>query len=1077
MTAEVTLKPTRVRRSDGKWVRADAELTRNPDGSVSPIAATLPIVFSGGGTGPAVRITKGDKELELTWKGPHALPAPALTGTHAIYSDVYPGIDLRLTADVEGFSEVLIVKTREAAKNAALEKLSFGTATKGLALKTDPISGAVSAVDSNGTLVFGGSTPTMWDSTGNRGKSNADKGKQRDSGKKSPVKQRAMRTEISPGELVVRPDLSLLSAPDTTYPVYVDPTFPGGRNHWTMLWQELENTSFWDRTCVMCDSTESDQGVVRAGFQDWDGVSTVRSLFEMDTRAVAGKQLLKATFSITQTWSGKACGGTAGATSLWWTGPINSGMTWKSSNGLNWIKKMDSNKEVRRFNGSDECTKGRVEWDAYEAVQAAMSTNAGSTTVGLMADNESDKYSWRRYQLDPVLSIEYNSQPNMPDNLNVASTPQEPGFGCATGSNRPYVRTLTPVLRGRVTDPDGDVLKEVWFAWQKLDPVTSAFSDVANTHLDNVPSNSIAQITATGLTGDGIYNFRMQDNDGRLVSPLTSQPYCEFGIDTVAPSPPSSVTSTSYPDDGSFHGGVGKTGDFHIAPPEAGADDVDHYVYALTPYTTPPTDGTRTVPAAADHSATVQINPLMGGLNDLRVWSVDKAGNTSPLTAPVTYRFRVDDPAGPVAAWTADEQAGATVLADQSGHGHDAAASSVTFGVPSRIMEGPVAARFNGASSYAVTTGPVVDTARSFTVAGWVRLSSTSSFQQAVSFGGVHQSSFCLYFDKNLNKWGFAARPADVPVNSGGPFVLSTSPVAINQWTHLAGIYDSAAGQMRFYVNGKLSGSVAYSSGWTAAGPVQIGRFFQDDAWSGYWNGDLDDLRVYDRIVDDEELANLAEATLAASWTFDEGSGDTAWDETGRHDATLAGGAAFTTSGHNQQNTGDPGSIHFDGVGAYAATTGPVVDTGRSFTVAGWVRLSSTSSFQQAVSFGGVHQSSFCLYFDKNLNKWGFAARPADVKVNTGGPSVLSTSPATTDEWVHLAGIYDSAAGQMRLYVNGQLNGSVAYSSGWTAAGPVQIGRFFQDDAWSGYWNGDLDNIRVYQGTLSPEEITALALF
>src|SRR5579859_5353982 len=153
-TFESTLKPTRVHRPDGSWVAADATLRRNADGTVSPVAATLPITFSGGGTTPIARIAKGSQELTLGSLAGLPLPVPALSGTTATYVDVLPGVDLTLTADVDGFAEVLVVKTRDAARNPRLRRLTFRTSAKGLSLKVDPSTGAVGAVDAKGALVF-----------------------------------------------------------------------------------------------------------------------------------------------------------------------------------------------------------------------------------------------------------------------------------------------------------------------------------------------------------------------------------------------------------------------------------------------------------------------------------------------------------------------------------------------------------------------------------------------------------------------------------------------------------------------------------------------------------------------------------------------------------------------------------------------------------------------------------------------------------------------------------------------------------------------------------------------------------
>src|SRR5262249_27138831 len=158
----------------------------------------------------------------------------------------------------------------------------------------------------------------------------------------------------------------LLTDPATQFPVQIDPTFPGGRQHWTMLWKENGGTSYWDRSCVNCNTDEANEGVVRVGYQAFSGTSLVRSLFQMDTSGVRGATISKATFSITQSWSGKACGGAAGSTSLWWTGAIDSSLTWDRANsiGFGWLQKMDSNAEVRRYNGSGGCAKSKVEFGA-----------------------------------------------------------------------------------------------------------------------------------------------------------------------------------------------------------------------------------------------------------------------------------------------------------------------------------------------------------------------------------------------------------------------------------------------------------------------------------------------------------------------------------------------------------------------------------------------------------------------------------------------------------------------------------------------------------------------------------------
>ncbi|MGW6449979.1 hypothetical protein [Lentzea sp. NPDC055074] len=121
-TEEQSAEPRFARQADGSWSRVDTTLRANGK-TVTPAAAVLPIEFSAGGTGPAAKLRDGDREVSITWPfGP--LPAPVLSGADATYREVLPGVDLKLTASSQGFSQLLVVKNREAARNPKLAKVT-----------------------------------------------------------------------------------------------------------------------------------------------------------------------------------------------------------------------------------------------------------------------------------------------------------------------------------------------------------------------------------------------------------------------------------------------------------------------------------------------------------------------------------------------------------------------------------------------------------------------------------------------------------------------------------------------------------------------------------------------------------------------------------------------------------------------------------------------------------------------------------------------------------------------------------------------------------------------------------------
>ena len=159
-TIEQYAYPQRVRRPDGMWADLDATLVANADGSYSPRASTMEIALSGGGSRALLTGRRAGTEFALSWPG--ALPTPTVRGAAATYAEVLPGVDLVVTAHETGFSEVLVVKSRLAAKNPKVRQFSFGSALSGLSWRTTD--GRLEAVDPAGKPVLEATAPRMWDS-------------------------------------------------------------------------------------------------------------------------------------------------------------------------------------------------------------------------------------------------------------------------------------------------------------------------------------------------------------------------------------------------------------------------------------------------------------------------------------------------------------------------------------------------------------------------------------------------------------------------------------------------------------------------------------------------------------------------------------------------------------------------------------------------------------------------------------------------------------------------------------------------------------------------------------------------
>ena len=96
---------------------------------------------------------------------------------------------------------------------------------------------------------------------------------------------------------------------------------------------------------------------------------------------------------------------------------------------------------------------------------------------------------------------------------------------------------------------------------------------------------------------------------------------------------------------------------------------------------------------------------------------------------------------------------------------------------------------------------------------------------------------------------------------TGNPDTTLSGTVAINtgQWVHLAATRNGTTGQMRIYVNGLLDGTATGSTGLLRANDrINIGGNTLD---ARYLVGDIDDVRIYSRVLSGTEISNLSNQT------------------------------------------------------------------------------------------------------------------------------------------------------------------------------------------------------------------------
>ena len=150
------------------------------------------------------------------------------------------------------------------------------------------------------------------------------------------------------------------------------------------------------------------------------------------------------------------------------------------------------------------------------------------------------------------------------------------------------------------------------------------------------------------------------------------------------------------------------------------------------------------------------------------------------------------------------------------------------------------------AASLHLTTG--------MTLEAWVNPTAVSSAWRDV----VYKGNDNYYLSATSSSGSKPAGGGQV----GGSYAeaYGTAALAANTWTHLAGVYDADTNQLRVYVNGELSGVGTHATPWHAAAGLQIGRSRSGTSLVGFWPGEIDDVRVYQGVVDDATISEWAAA-------------------------------------------------------------------------------------------------------------------------------------------------------------------------------------------------------------------------
>jgi hypothetical protein len=357
-----------------------------------------------------------------------------------------------------------------------------------------------------------------------------------------------------------------------------------------------------------------------------------------------------------------------------------------------------------------------------------------------------------------------------------------------------------------------------------------------------------------------------------------------------------------------------------------------------------------------------------------------------------------------------------------------------------------------------------LDLTTAMTLMAWVKPDTQTGWRTILMKQNGSNLAYGAYSNNNATALG---RPDGYVVSGGIDRNASATEGALQgQWLHVAVTF--GGGSLRIYLNGTLHRTVAATGNLpVTTGPMWIGG---NNIWlDEFFHGTIDEVRLLGVALSDADIRtamrtpvvpgsappSTSPTGLVASYNFDDG---TAADKTGLgHPGTITG------------PVGAPGiygqALSFDGVNDLVTIADANdLDFTTGMTLEAWVKPTTVSGWQTVLMKEGPDGLVYSLYgSDHAQHSAGF------VRIAGNDRDVRTFDALPTNTWSHLVLTYNKAASRLEIWVDGvprddrTITGDIMVSNGSLFIGGNQF--------WGEYFNGSIDNVRLYNRPLNVVEI------
>ncbi len=403
---------------------------------------------------------------------------------------------------------------------------------------------------------------------------------------------------------------------------------------------------------------------------------------------------------------------------------------------------------------------------------------------------------------------------------------------------------------------------------------------------------------------------------------------------------------------------------------------------------------------------------------------------------------------GPISQWDFDEGSGTDAgdgVGDNDGtlRGDTAWSDDTPDGTGSSLY-------FDGEGDYAhVPDSNSLHITGEVTLMAWVKETAIGQFSKVVS----RRTGNYFYFlgVDNGHPYGGIGQNPDYTV-TGKSLLMS-----LNRWNHLAVVYNDAEDRMFLHFDG-TERMTSLSQSLPAVVGVDLSIGADDQGSVCFFEGDIDDVAVFNRALTDSEIRSLfygtAHANRVAGWSF---NGTTEDAGVGGHAGVLMG-ASYTTDRFGTPNA----ALSVDGGSCVRIPDHPDFRITGEVTLTAWIRERRRHSIAKVIS----RRRGTYFYFLGVDNGRPYAGIGNGSSYTVTRKSIRMLS----DKWHFIAMVYNDAEDRLQIYFDGTLDETAtAISLPDVPDVDLTIGADFQGT--QNFFTGYIDQVMVFDRALDAGEI------